>query len=101
MVAVPGLLTFDTVSRVLLVITDGDSQECTQLDSAIQLVFTNAKRRRCSWHAVFKGFERKVGSLGAESSLSFKVGEIICRRLHQMTTSVETLHEYQWYVSNL
>jgi hypothetical protein len=93
---VPGLISAETCGRVRLVITDGDAQEYTQLDAAIQLVFKNAKRRRCAWHAVYKGFERHVGRLGGEATDAFKVGATVCHRLYLMTIDVETNEEYFW-----
>ena len=44
----------------IIVITDGDSQEFTQVDNAIQNVLPNAKRVRCGWHIVHQGFDRYV-----------------------------------------
>jgi hypothetical protein len=46
--------------QVKLVITDGDSQECEQMDAAIDMVFTGAKRRQCGWHIVDRGMIHKV-----------------------------------------
>ena len=67
-----------------------------ELDSAIQLVFKNARRRRCSWHAIYRACERHVGKGGGESTDQYLILSIICRRLHLMTTSVETEVEYIW-----
>ena len=41
-------------------ITDGDSQEFTQVDNAIENVIPNAQRVRCGWHIVNQGFDRYV-----------------------------------------
>ena len=54
--AIPTLVTKKSCSEMQLIICDGDPQECSQLDSAIQSVFVNAKRRRCGWHITEKGF---------------------------------------------
>jgi hypothetical protein len=60
--AIPSLIGREACARVQLVITDGDSQECEQMDAAIDTVFTGAKRRRCGWHIVDRGMIRKVGT---------------------------------------
>jgi hypothetical protein len=39
-----------------LIITDGDSQETTQLDIAICLYFPNATRVQCGWHIIDRGW---------------------------------------------
>ena len=41
-------------------ITDGDLQEFLQIDNAIENVIPNAKRVRCGWHIVHKGFEKYI-----------------------------------------
>ena len=39
-----------------MIITDGDSQETTELDAAIELgTYGGAKRRRCGWHILNQG----------------------------------------------
>ena len=44
--------------RVNIIISDGDSQEYTQIDNAIKKFMPNAKRLRCGWHLVSKGWKR-------------------------------------------
>jgi len=73
-VAVPALVGRTTCEAVRLVLTDGDSQECSQLDSALVDIFTNAVRRCCGWHIVDRGWMRKLpANLGmAKSNRRFK-----------------------------
>jgi hypothetical protein len=47
-----------------LQITDGDSQEASQLYQALKTVFKNSKRRRCGWNIIEEGWERNVAGLG-------------------------------------
>jgi hypothetical protein len=43
-------------------ISDGDSQECQQLDTAIELYLPNARRACCGWHVAVKGWSRHCPS---------------------------------------
>jgi hypothetical protein len=54
----PSLLGKDYISRVKVIVTDGDSQETSQLDIAIALHFHNVCRVRCGWHVVDRGWLR-------------------------------------------
>ena len=54
----PSLLGKDYISRVKVIVTDGDSQETSQLDIAIALHFHNVCRLRCGWHVVDRGWLR-------------------------------------------
>jgi len=80
--------------KVRLVITDGDSQEISQLDAALRTVFTSAYRRRCGWHIVHKGFLAYVGGLG-KSKAAKDVAAFIKARIYSMMKDVETEEEYQ------
>ena len=51
----PTLLGMDALARIAVFITDGDSQETSQLDNAILRLFPQAYRVRCIWHAVDRG----------------------------------------------
>ena len=48
----------DTMSRCNAMITDGDSQETSQLDIAIREFFPNAERIRCGYHLNKKNWEK-------------------------------------------
>jgi MULE transposase domain len=62
--AIPVLLGKDTLQLVKLIMTDGDSQEMTQVDYAIDRFFVNAIRTRCGWHLVHQGWRRECRGLG-------------------------------------
>ena len=49
---------------VKVIMTDGDSQEMTQVDYAIDRVFVNSIRTRCGWHLVHQGWRRECRGLG-------------------------------------
>ena len=50
--AVPTLLGPQSLHAVKLFMTNGDSQEMSQVDYAISTFFVNAVRSRCGWHLV-------------------------------------------------
>jgi hypothetical protein len=50
------------------IVTDGDSQEISQLDDAIAFFLPEAYRIRCSWHIIDRGWNKKVKvALGGKS----------------------------------
>jgi hypothetical protein len=53
----PHFLGQDCISRIQVIVTDGDSQEISQLDMAIERFFPQAQRVRCGWHIVDKGIK--------------------------------------------
>jgi hypothetical protein len=72
----PTLLGKDYIERVRVIVTDGDSQETSQLDIAIALHFHNVCRGRCGWHVVDRGWIRccpGVKSASRKSEKAFKV----------------------------
>ena len=62
--AVPTLLGPQSLNAVKLIMTDGDSQEMSQVDYAISTYFINAVRSRCGWHLVDRGWRRNCTGLG-------------------------------------
>ena len=70
--AFPYLLGKRRLSAVNLLLTDGDSQEYESVDSARHRFFTKAFRGRCCRHAVFKTYEKDVGS---DKNMEDGVGE--------------------------
>ena len=56
-VVLPQLIGYAVLQRIRLVISDGDSQETSQLDLAIAEYFSHVKRVRCGWHIVEKGIQ--------------------------------------------
>ena len=72
----PTLLGKDYSGRVRVILTDGDSQETSQLDIAIALHFHNVCRVRCGWHVMDRGWIRYcpgVKSVSKENEKAFKV----------------------------
>ena len=59
-VVFPRLIPKHILCDVQVVLTDGDSQEFTQIDNAKVNVIPNAKRFRCGWHIVAQGFDKHV-----------------------------------------
>ena len=59
-ILLPKMYGHRILSQIQVVITDGDSQETTQLDNAIDLFFPQAKRVRCGWHIVNRGWNKYV-----------------------------------------
>ena len=51
-VVFPRLILKHILSKIRIVITDGDSQEFSQVDNAIESVIPNAKRVQCGWHII-------------------------------------------------
>ncbi|KAG7354809.1 MULE transposase domain containing protein [Nitzschia inconspicua] len=92
--AVPAIIGKTTCERIRLVITDGDSQELTQLDDAISSVFTKCVCRRCGWHIIHQGWKRHVGSLG-RSQEAKEISQRIRSWVYFFMKSIETLDEYQ------
>ena len=58
----PTLCESYVLLRVRVVISDGDSCECNQIDAAIKLFMPNAVRLRCGWHIIDRGMEKKVAN---------------------------------------
>ena len=67
--AMPSLLGPEFMARIRIIVTDGDSQETSQVDNAIakfrdqidEAVAANfplTQRVRCGWHAIEKGWDR-------------------------------------------
>lgn len=53
----PILLGKESLKRIVVIITDGDSQETSQVDYAIDVFFPQAIRVRCIWHIVDRGMD--------------------------------------------
>ena len=48
------------LSKVQIIITDGDSQETNQLDNALSLYFPQARRVQCGWHIVNRSWNSNI-----------------------------------------
>ena len=65
----PVLLGQRYLNDVKIVLGDGDPQQISQLEDAIDKHFTNVYRTRCSWHIIDRGWTKKVDlKLGGKSS---------------------------------
>ena len=45
-----------------VIISDGDSCECNQINATIKLFMPNAIRVRCGWHIIDRGMDKKVAN---------------------------------------
>jgi hypothetical protein len=98
--AIPTLVTKKTCSELHLIICNGDPQECSQLDSAIHLVFVNAKCCRCGWHIVEKGLTNHVGRcLGGKNHKNRKAIDNLIWEiknwLYSMMKEIKNVEEYK------
>ena len=57
-VVFPQVFTGSILSRVNCIITDGDTQQINQLDTALTKYFPNAVRVRCGWYVCNRTFDR-------------------------------------------
>jgi hypothetical protein len=60
--ALPLLLGESNLSKINLILSDGDSQEFNAIDEGIFKFFKNAKRGRCAYHIVQKTWEKAFPS---------------------------------------
>jgi MULE transposase domain len=93
-VATPSLLGTSSCELVRLQITDGDSQETSQLDQALKTVFKNSKRRRCGWHIIEKGWERNVSGLGRTQEAKH-IESVVKHWIYSLMKDIETDVEYR------
>ncbi len=96
----PSLLGREFIGRVKVIVTDGDSQETSQLDIAIALHFQNVCRVRCGWHVVDRGWIRccpGVRSVSRENQAAFKASIIQIKAwlYSWMHTTCESEEEYR------
>ena len=59
-IVLPNFFHQTILSRIRLIISDGDAQECTSIDNAVNLYFPQVKRGRCGWHLVDRNFDTAV-----------------------------------------
>jgi hypothetical protein len=83
---------------VQLQITDGDSQEMSQLDQAMKTVFKSSLRRRCGWHIVEKGWDRNVAGLGRTQGAKH-IEAAVKQWIYSLMKEVETEVEYSMCVT--
>ena len=97
--AFPALVGEETLEHVKLIITDGDSQETSQLDNAIAAIFINAKWRRCGWHIVDCGWKKHLAIQRPKAHHDWKAIKTLCGLIKQWMYSwmknIETVEEYE------
>jgi hypothetical protein len=54
----PRFFQANLLNQIVMVVTDGDSQETSQLDLAMKQFFPRAIRGRCIWHIVKRGMDK-------------------------------------------
>jgi hypothetical protein len=69
------------IGRIQMVISDGDSQEITQINNLIESLMPHARRQRCAWHVVDRNWDRCV----------HKVPKAGTNKLQHRATYAETL----------
>ena len=100
-VVMPSLISKKLLEKVCIIISDGDSQFFTQIDNAIRPYFKNAKRIRCGWHLIHKGWERHVDNALQFNNVSMTEYRDIKQILTSWMTSwmkgtCETKQEYKF-----
>ena len=60
-VLLPKVYSNYLLSQIKIIVTDGDAQESSQIDNAIDLFFPEVKRVQCGWHIVHQGWNRVIG----------------------------------------
>jgi hypothetical protein len=96
---IPTLMGKEACKKVKMIITDGDSQETSQLDNAIRSnVYGDARRRRCGWHIIEKGSTVHLRS--TIKCLKFQAVVSVMKLWIQesLMKGVETEDEYNRYV---
>ena len=89
------------LSQIQVIITDGDSQETAQVDNAIDIFFPQAKRVRCGWHIVNRGWNKYVeGPKSFPNSMQSeydKLKKVVFEWLYSFMRPgyCETVHEYK------
>jgi len=96
---IPALLGQDT-KCTKMIITDGDSQEITQLDNAILWYFPQVFRQRCGWHLITCGWDHHCPARGSASDHINKPFYKICQNVLNwlyswLESKVETEVEYK------
>jgi hypothetical protein len=84
----PSLLGTKWTKRIKVIITDGDSQETSQLDIAIALLFPDVLRVRCGWHIVDRGWKRKCPG--------YQLVDVCNRNKFEVVTKIIKSWLYSW-----
>ena len=87
---------------IQIIITDGDSQEINQLDAAIDEFFPEAKRVRCGYHIVNRGWDDKIEKFRSFPPSQTQFYEKVKIQIHtwiysRMKSECQTKNEYLVY----
>ena len=58
--SMPVLLGVEFMKNIVVIMTDGDSNEMEELENVIARYLPQCNRLRCGWHLIHKGFQRRV-----------------------------------------
>ena len=61
-VVLPQVFGADVLHHIKVIISDGDANEMSQIDSAISMYMPHVYRVRCGWHIVDRGWEKHIVS---------------------------------------
>jgi hypothetical protein len=98
--ALPILLGPEAMKRIVIIISDGDSTEISQINNLIDVLCPHVHRLRCGWHLVDRGWERLIYHIPKDPFRShFRMFETTRRILFSwtyswMTAACETEEEY-------
>jgi hypothetical protein len=98
--ALPHLLGVEAMKRIVVLISDGDSTEISQINNLIDVLCPQVHRLRCGWHLVDRGWERLIYHIPKDAFRSkWRLFETTRRILFSwtyswMTPACETQEEY-------
>ena len=58
-IVLPRMFGHSILSRINIIISDGDAQEYGQIDNVIKKFLSQVRRIRCGWHIIEKGWQRQ------------------------------------------
>ena len=99
-IVLPKMFSNTVLQRTQLVITDGDLQEYSQLDNAIQKYFPHIKRARCGWHIIDRSWDKHFPKNSEFPHETHQYLEKIKKHVHNwmyswMKPGCETIQEYR------
>ena len=61
-VVLPQFFGHDVLHQIKVIVSDGDANEMSQIDSAISIYMPHVHRVRCGWHIIDRGWEKHIVS---------------------------------------
>ena len=61
-IVLPQFFGHDVLHKIKVIISDGDANEMSQIDSAISIYMPHVHRVRCGWHIIDRGWEKHIVS---------------------------------------